>query len=294
MRKHELLTEVEREQLVGIPSDRDDLARHYTFESADLDLIRLRREDRNRLGAALQLALFRHPAMTMAQVLNRSAALPEGLVTFIAEQLDLPAEALADYASRDQTMTDHARELAAALGLRIAARMDIPFMIDAAAKAAWATDKGIVIAAGVIDALRDARILIPSVLTVERAGIAGRARARKQAAHALLSGLRPEQLDALDGLLITEPNNGTIPLTWLKAIPTAVKPDHVRDILDRLRQVREIGIPAKLSTFVHPDRYPAVCPRGACVPCLPDRALYGIAPTGDTGCLSDRPRRTAH
>ena len=77
MRKHELLTEAEREQLVGIPSDRDDLARLYTLESADLDLIQLRREDRNRLGAALQLALFRPPAMTLAQVLNRSAALPE-------------------------------------------------------------------------------------------------------------------------------------------------------------------------------------------------------------------------
>ncbi|MER9080815.1 DUF4158 domain-containing protein [Mesorhizobium sp. M0895] len=53
MRKHELLTEEEREQLIGISSDRDGLARLYTFESPDLDLIRLRREDRNRLGAAL-------------------------------------------------------------------------------------------------------------------------------------------------------------------------------------------------------------------------------------------------
>ncbi|WP_084029652.1 DUF4158 domain-containing protein [Bradyrhizobium sp. LMTR 3] len=102
--------------------------------TADCIALSLRREDRNRLGAALQLALFRHPAMTMAQVLNRSAALPEELVTFIAEQLELPAEALADYASRDQTMTDHARELAAALGLRSATRTDIPFMIDAAAR----------------------------------------------------------------------------------------------------------------------------------------------------------------
>ncbi|MBB4233443.1 hypothetical protein GGD56_007355 [Rhizobium mongolense] len=61
MRKHELLSEAEREQLLGFPADRDDLARLYTFEPGDLDLIRRRREDRNRLGVALQLALFRHP-----------------------------------------------------------------------------------------------------------------------------------------------------------------------------------------------------------------------------------------
>jgi len=171
----------------------------------------------------------------MAQVLDRSETLPDELVTFIAEQLDLRTGTLADYASREQTMTDHARALTATLGLRGAVRADIPFMIDAAAKAAWVTDKGLVIATGVIDTLREARILLPSLSTVERAGIAGRARARKQAAHALLSGFRPEQLGALDGLLIIEPTKGIIPPNWMRAIPTAVKPDHVRDILDRLR-----------------------------------------------------------
>ncbi|AFL49733.1 hypothetical protein ABIE78_004491 [Sinorhizobium fredii] len=62
MRKHELLSEAEREQLLGIPIDRDDLARLYTLEPHDIDQVRLRREDRNRLGVALQLALFRHLA----------------------------------------------------------------------------------------------------------------------------------------------------------------------------------------------------------------------------------------
>jgi hypothetical protein len=255
MRKHQLLTEAEREQLLGFPEDRDDLARLYTFEPSDLDLIRLRREDRNRLGVALQLALFRHPGMTLAQILQRSAELPEEFVSFIAEQLDIPAASFADYAGREQTMTDHARELAAALGLRGASRTDIPFMIDAGAKVAWGTDNGMAIAAGVVDALRQARILLPAVSTIERAGIAGRARARKQAAHALLSGLRPEQLDALDALLVPDASKGAMPLTWLKTIPTAAKPDHVRDILERLRMVREIGIPAKLSAAVHADRY---------------------------------------
>ncbi|WP_425524262.1 DUF4158 domain-containing protein [Brucella anthropi] len=254
MRKHELLNEAEREQLLGFPTSRDDLARLYTFEPHDLDLIRLRRENRNRLGVAVQLALFRHPGMTLAQILQRSAGLSEELVSFIAEQLDLPETAFAAYAVRDQTMTDHARELASALGLRGASRTDIPFMIEAAAKAAWGTDKGVVIAAGIIDALRQAKILLPATSTIERAGIAGRARARKQAAHALLSGLRPAQLDALDALLAAD-STGAMPLTWLKTIPVAAKPDHVRGILDRLGVVRRIGIPPKLSAAIHPARY---------------------------------------
>ncbi|MCA1494823.1 DUF4158 domain-containing protein [Ensifer sp. NBAIM29] len=60
MRKHELLSEAQREQLLGFPADRNDLARLYTFEPGDLDLIR-RRQEGKRLDVALQLALFRHP-----------------------------------------------------------------------------------------------------------------------------------------------------------------------------------------------------------------------------------------
>jgi hypothetical protein len=180
MPKHSLLSEAERDQLLGIPTERDDLARLYTFEPSDIDQIRLRREDRNRLGIGLQLALLRHPGATLAQVLDRVHGLPEELLAFVAEQLGVATEAIADYAAREQTMTDHARELAAALGLRSPARTDIPFMIAAAADAAWSTDKGLVIAGGVIDALRQAKILLPSISTIERAGIAGRARARKQ------------------------------------------------------------------------------------------------------------------
>jgi len=254
MRKHELLNDSEREQLLGVPTDRDDLTRLFTFEPRDLELIRLRREDRNRLGVAVQLALLRHPGMTLAQILQRPTGIPEELVSFVAEQLDMPATAFADYAIRDQTMTDHARELAAALSLRIASRSDIPFMIDAAAKVAWSTDKGMPIAVGVIGALREAKILLPATSTIERAGIAGRARARKQAAHALLSSIRPEQLHAIDALL-TADSKGATPLTWLKTIPVAAKPDHVRDILERLSVVRGIDIPAKISAAIHPDRY---------------------------------------
>lgn len=41
MAKRELLSDAEREQLLGIPTERDDLARLYSFEPTDIDLIRL-------------------------------------------------------------------------------------------------------------------------------------------------------------------------------------------------------------------------------------------------------------
>lgn len=254
-RKHELLTDAEREMLIGIPHDRDQLARLYTFEPNDIDIIGVRREKRNWLGVALQLALLRHPGMSLAQMLHDGGAVPADLLGFVAAQLGLPPEVLADYAARDQTMTDHARELAARLGVRGPVRADIPLMIDAAAKAAWPTDKGVIVAAGVIAGLREAGILLPSTSTIERAALAGRARARKQAAHALVSALNPQQVLTLDTLFDDASGEGTSRLAWLKSIPVAAKPDHIRHILDRLNFVRRIGIPAEAAANIHVDRY---------------------------------------
>ncbi|MGV1964095.1 DUF4158 domain-containing protein [Agrobacterium sp. 22-222-1] len=94
MRKHELLTEHERRQLLSIPENRDGLARLYTFEPDDLDLIRYRREDHNKLGFALQLCTLRHPGVPLARILG---TIPASMVSFVAEQIDVRPDDLASY-----------------------------------------------------------------------------------------------------------------------------------------------------------------------------------------------------
>ncbi|KQO56327.1 hypothetical protein BSZ14_12650 [Sphingomonas sp. Sph1(2015)] len=254
MRKHTLLTDLEREQLIGIPSNDDELARLYTLDRTDLDMIRLRRHPRNRLGVALQLAVMRYPGTSLAQHLQQGGGIPRELVAYLAAQLNLAPGSLADYATREQTMTDHARQLAAALNLRGPIRSDVPFLIEAATQAAWSTDNGMVIARGIVGALRKASILLPAVSTIERAGIAGRARARKRAAAEMTQSLGGEQLAALDALLEVDEVSGMVVLTWLKTIPIVAKSDNLRGVLDRLRAVRALKLPTAIGDTVHPDR----------------------------------------
>ena len=97
MGRRDLLSAEERRRLFGVPVDPDTLARLYTFEPRDLDLIAARREERNRLGFAVQFALIRHPGLTLAQVAAQPGVDLEPLVDFIARQLQLPSTALADY-----------------------------------------------------------------------------------------------------------------------------------------------------------------------------------------------------
>jgi TnpA family transposase len=250
MARRPLLTNEERRLLFGIPDDPDALARQYTFTRSDQDLVAGRRGDANRLGFAVQLAVLRHLSMGLAQMEEPVGA----LVGWLAAQLGIPAAAFSDYAGRPQTMTDHALMLATTLGLRPPSNADLPFMIEVAAQSAWSTDRGSPIITGVIAALRAAKIILPAPAVIERTAIAGRAHARKRAADALLADLSLGQLTKLDALLIPDPALGATPLAWLRNASTAPKPDHVRALLDRLRLVREIGVPAAAAGRIHEDR----------------------------------------
>ncbi len=251
MARRQLLTDEERRLLLGVPRDPDALARHYTFTRSDQDLVAGRRGTTNRLGFAVQLALLRHPGMALAQMDEPV----DVLVNWLAVRLELPAAVFAEYAGRPQTMTDHARILAATLGLRAASAADLPFMIEAAAQAAWGTDRGQPIVAGVVAALRAEKIILPAPAVVERAAIAGRARARKRTADVLLAGVSGEQLAKLDRLLAVDPTTGATPLAWLRNTPVSPKADNIRELLDRLRSVRAIGLPADVAAHVHEDRF---------------------------------------
>ena len=76
MARRQLLTDKERNALLGTPAEPDALAQRFTLSQADQELVAGRRDDANRLGYATQLALLRHPGTVLAN-LDRP---PEALV----------------------------------------------------------------------------------------------------------------------------------------------------------------------------------------------------------------------
>lgn len=261
MGRRDMLTDEERRALFGVPEDREAMVKLYTLSRADLDLVQARRSDANRLGFAVQLALLRHPGLAPAEI-----EAPKRLITFMAEQLDLPLSSIRGYGDRPQTVTDHAREAMAALGMRPSNQGDLELMIEAAAQAAWAGDRGTTIVQAVVDALKGAGIVLPTIGRIERAAIAGRARGRKSAYAALTAGISPAQFEQLDALLAVDGKTGRTPLAWLRDTTSAPKADNVRGLLERLTHVRSIDLDPKAADAVHPDRFRQLAHEGRATP----------------------------
>lgn len=229
MARRAFLTDAERQDLLGVPTAREDLARHYILSTRDLTLVEARRGDANRIGFAVQLALLRHPGFGFSM----ETGAPSHLVAFVGDQIGVAASAFAGYAARPATASLHAREAEAALGLRPPTRADLPMILEAGTLAAWSTDRAVPIVNGIVAALQRSCITLPAAAVIERVGLASRARARRRAYDVLLAAVPAEVRARLDPLLTADPETGVTPLAWLREISVAPSADNVRGLLDR-------------------------------------------------------------
>jgi len=107
----EFLNEEQKSQYGCFSSDPNEtqLARYFHLDSTALTLINKRRGDYNRLGFALQLITVRF----LGTLLSDPTNVPFVVVNFIARQLGVGIDDLAQYMSRKATRYTHSAEIQA-------------------------------------------------------------------------------------------------------------------------------------------------------------------------------------
>ncbi|MFV1918886.1 Tn3 family transposase [Sphingomonas sp. MJ1 (PH-R8)] len=238
MARRRLLTGDERRRLFDPPVQETAIIGHYTLSAEDVELVGRRYGPANRLGLAAQIALMRHPGFG----LQPEIGLPDVILQYLAAQLFVDPSSFSAYGQRAQTRTDHADLVARYLGIRPFRRGDLALALNLAAQAAEYTDRGEPIVRALMVGLKGERFILPSGDTLERAGLAGRARARKAAAAAIVEGLSSAELTRLDELVTNNPDFGMTPLAWLRNFEEAPTAANINGLLERLRYVRGIGI----------------------------------------------------
>ena len=82
MPRRTILSASQRAAFETLPTEPEDLVRHWTLSEDDLALVRERRRAWNRLGFAVQLCLIRYPG----RALRAGEELPAPMIDFVAEQ----------------------------------------------------------------------------------------------------------------------------------------------------------------------------------------------------------------
>jgi hypothetical protein len=222
-------------QLRGFPEiGRAELIRFFMLTPADEEFVRRFRDKRNVLGAAVQLCSL----PWLGFVPDDVPAAPAAAVARLSERLGIPVGELRGYGAREQTRSDHLRDVAAYLGWH---QVDGPRWKDLEEflfARAMEHDSPKLLFRLACEHLSSSRLVRPGVVSVLERVATARKRARKETWQRVEPMLTGFLRDELDGMLVPDPLLGRTRLAWLGTGPVSSTPAAVKGELEKLAYLR--------------------------------------------------------
>ncbi len=238
MSTRDVFSQAELRQLRGFPEiSRAELIRYFTLTPADVVFVRKFRCRPNTLGAAVQLCTLPWLGFVPDQV----RAAPTAAVARLSEQLGMAPGELHRYGEREQTRTDHLREVAAYAGWRTADELEWKHLGEFLFARAMEHDSPKLLFRLACEYLASVRIIRPGVVSILERVAAARDQARRETWARVEHLLGPKLRAELDGLLVVDPELGRTPLGWLGSGATQASPAAVKAELDKLAYLRRLG-----------------------------------------------------
>jgi DNA-binding transcriptional ArsR family regulator len=216
------------------------LGRYFHLDDADRGLIDRHRGDHNRLGFAVQLGAVRF----LGTVLANPAEVPPGVVAHLGRQLGITDTAGLPRYAAGQKRWDHAAEIRRHYGYR-----DFHRGSESAALSRWLANRAWLSAErpSVLFDLATARlvgrkVLLPGVTVLARLVAQVQDRAASRLGRTLARALKPGQAARLETLLIADARSRQSPLERLRRAPTRVSVAGLVEAIERLREIRALGV----------------------------------------------------
>jgi len=250
MPRRSILTDRQRSALFDLPTDEAALLQHYTFADDDIEHIRARRKPENRLGFALQLCAFRYPG----RLLIPGETIPLEVSRFIAAQLGMNADDLADYAIREETRRDHLVELRTIYGFRMFSgrgSRDLKEWLQQAAETARSNED---LARRFVEQCRRTQTILPGISVIERLSADALVAAERRIESRIAARITDRARERLDALLTQMADGNVSRFVWLRRFEVGGNSAGASRLLDRLEFLQDLNLSPDILCDVPPHR----------------------------------------
>lgn len=249
MPRRSVLTDEQRATFMALPTAEDDLVRYWTLSDEDLGVITRRRRPHNRLGFAVQLCALRYPG----RLLRPGELIAGAPLAFVADQLDIEPEVLAEYAARGPTRYEQLGTLRDVFGFQQLGRPLRAELQEWLLPIALTTTSGAHLTRILLEEFRRRQVIVPGITFVERMAAQALLWAERHVADLLTCQLTEHQRAMLD-LLIAPDDKPLSGLALARQPPGRAGRRGFAAILGRLETLRAIGLDVGASELVHPER----------------------------------------
>ncbi|NJM83004.1 MAG: Tn3 family transposase [Tabrizicola sp.] len=250
MPRRNVLTDRQRAVLFDLPTDQAALLRHYTLADDDLEIIRARRRPHNRFGFALQLCALRYPGRLLAP----GEVIPEAVTRFLAAQLGLLPDDLADYAAREETRREHLAALREVYGYKMftgRGARDLKVWLEDAAETARSNED---LARCFVEQCRATQTILPGITVIERLCADALVAAERRVDARIAGRLDNEMCNRLDALLTEDAGGSVTRFVWLRQFEAGQNSADMNRLLDRLEFLRALALDRSILADVPPHR----------------------------------------
>jgi len=262
----QFLTNVEKERLSRIPGDisKADLASFFTLTDSDLKVIPVKSAGHNRLGFALQICALRYMGFCPDDLMTT----PPSVVKYVASQLGINPQEIMRYGQREQTRTDHVKNVEAYLGFRRAEDMNLYELSQWLVKRALEHDKPTLLFQMASEKLYEMKIVRPGVSVIERMVIASRQSAREETYQCLNFLITEECQRFLDSILMLNETDeqpwtkGRTILHWLRYAATSNTPRAILTTIEKLQFLQDAGVDQWDLSSLNPNRQKLLAQEG--------------------------------
>lgn len=227
-----------------------DLGRYFTLSNEDKAQVLKCRGAHNVVGYALQICSLR----MRGKFISDFSSLPSEAVNYVAAQFRIPPFLIFDYPQRQRTRWEHEESVREYLGYRQFDAKAEEDLQEIVLKAALQTDKTHLLVESAIKSLRNSKIILPSISTIERLVGSTRKQANQIIYDTLDRLLTEDQKKALDNLLIVSGSPSKSKFYFLKESPHRATPSAILRELDKIDFIREIGIQNLNFSWINPNK----------------------------------------
>lgn len=247
-----LLTEDQRKEFTRIPENISDweIAKYYTLNDNDIDIINQNRRNYNKIGFALQLCYLRHLGYTYTNITE----IPNTVVLYVANQLSIASiDDIDQYGTRKATRIIHMQTIREIYGYRPFVETDSLKIEEFLLPSAMENDNSIRLIKLAIGNLRKQKIILPGITTIEKIVSKVGQVAEDKVYEIINKCITSKQKRQLDELLESSDDLLTTTLAHLKEEPGQSSTGTFLSIIERLEKIRKLNLDIDLRG-VHPNR----------------------------------------